>query len=613
MGGEGKIMSNISAYIEAVAKHYWGDPREKKGHELRWGARGSKSVDLRKGTWFDFEANEGGGVIDMVRVYEGATLRSLPDILEKQFGIAKQKQNAIQPAKYISKIYEYVDQHGEVTYQVVRYEPKTFRQRRPDGNGGWLWNMQDVVPVPYNLPDIMANPHKTVFVVEGEKCADMLKAHGAIATTSHGGAKKWAEELNQWFEGRKVVVLPDADEAGKAHADMVVANLLPSAAEIKCVDLPDLSDKQDVFDWFKNGGNKETLAKLVANAEPITVAPEVELEQDNEPQEDVFEIYDINYLRTMPPVEFLVDGVLTKHGLAVLYGEPGAGKSFLAIDIALSVAYGVPWHNRPVEQGAVLYIAGEGVGGLGKRIKAWQMHYHQTEDVPFYVLPTAVRFRDMDDVEKLLRTIDSLGKTFKAVFVDTVARALLGGDENSATDMGMFVDACEAVKRHCNCALIAVHHSGKDAARGMRGSTALLGAVDTSVRISKNEDSVTMMVEKQKDAEPTPDQTFEMVPVALLDDVSVVMKAIDAPEPKKKRGVKLTAEQQIALQSLRNTCVQMNMDRIPVSTWHDAHKMKTPDVTSGKRRDARAALQNKGVIVVEDNKVWEYKEIDGNV
>ena len=612
-------MTNIAAYIETVATHYWGQPKERRGHELRWGNHGSKSVDLRKGTWFDFENNCGGGVVDLVRANEGAGLKSLPDIMEQRFGVPKQVQDKLTPAKYISKVYEYYDEHGECVYQVVRMEPKTFRQRRPDGKGGWLWNMKDVQPVPYRLHDMMAHPDQPVFIVEGEKCADAVRSIGGVATTAHGGAKKWPAELNKYFTGRDVVILPDQDAAGEAHADMVAQNLHGHANTIKRVNLPGLQDKQDVYDWLSNGGTADELVSLVRAAQPV-VFNQDKTEKTNTiyshdemaDSPDTFDVYDIAYLRNMPPVEFVVDGLLTKHGLAVLYGEPGAGKSFLAIDLALSIAYGKDWHGNAVEQGAVLYIAGEGVGGLGKRVKAWQSHYGQTETVPFYVLPTAVRFREQDDVERLMRTIDALGQTFKAVFVDTVARALLGGDENSATDMGLFVDACEVVKRHTGCALVAIHHSGKDAARGMRGSTALLGAVDTSVRVSKLEDTVTMAIEKQKDAEPETDKAFEMVSVALLGDTSVVMRPVDAPQ-KKARRVKLTNEQKIALQALQNLCVEMGRERVPVSMWHDAHRVKTPDFTSGKRRDARSALQNKGVIVIEDNKVWEYREIERNV
>ena len=607
------MTQNIAAYIEQVARYYWGDPKEKRGHELRWGTHGSKSVDLRKGTWFDFEANEGGGVIDMVRANEGAQLRSLPEIMEKQFGIARQVQQSIQPARYMSKAYDYIDEHGECIYQVVRYEPKTFRQRRPDGQGGWIWNIKDVTPVPYNLPGIMAaDPSETIWVVEGEKCAQLLIKQGFTATTNHGGAKNWSPELNKWFKGRSVVVLPDADAAGTRHAEVVVSNLHPVAKAVKLVTIPGLSEKQDVYDWMVAGGTRERLAEI-ADATPVLFdAPDVQDNVQDAPQADVFAVYDVHYLRNMPPVEWLVDGWLTKHGFAVLYGEPGAGKSFIAIDMALSMAYGKAWHDCATQRGAVLYIAGEGVGGLGKRIKAWQAHHKLTADVPFYVLPTAVRFREPDDVERLLRTIDSLDTKFSAVFVDTVARALLGGDENSATDMGMFVDACEVVKRHCGCAVVAIHHSGKDAARGMRGSTALLGAVDTSVRVSKLESTVTMATEKQKDAEPADDMAFEMVSVALIDDTSVVMQAAKAPE-KKARGVKLSEPQKIALQALRNLCVERGQNRVRVEDWHDAHREKTPDATRYKRRDARDALQQKRAIVIDGGYVWEYKDLEENV
>ena len=601
------MTQNIAAYIEQIARHYWGEPKEKRGHELRWGTHGSKSVDLRKGTWFDFEANEGGGVIDMVRVNEGAQLRSLPDILEKQFGIAKQVQQKIQPARYMSKAYDYIDEHGECIYQVVRYEPKTFRQRRPDGKGGWVWNIKDVTPVPYNLPGIMADTEAPIWVVEGEKCAQLLISQGFVATTNHGGAKNWSADLNKWFAGRNVIVLPDADEAGARHAEVVLSNVLTVAKAAKLVTIPGLTDKQDVYDWMVAGGTRDRLAEIAAATPVLSDAPDV---QDNVQEErpDVFDVYDVHYLRNMPPVEWLVDGLLTKHGFSVLYGPPGAGKSFLAIDIALSVAYGKAWHDCATQQGAVLYIAGEGVGGLGKRIKAWQAHHKLTADVPFYVLPTAVRFREPEDVERLLRTIDSLDTKFSAVFVDTVARALLGGDENSATDMGMFVDACETVKRHAGCAVIGIHHSGKDATRLMRGSTALTGAVDASIKISKLEETVTLTTEKQKDAEPMPDVAFTMTPVALIDDVSVVMTQADMPE-KKPRSAKLTEPQKIALQALRNLSVELGQERVPVTAWHDKHRAKTPDSTRSRRRDARDALQTKRAIVIEGSYVWEYKDL----
>lgn len=598
-------MNNIGAYIEAVARHYWGEPSGKRGHTLRWGTHGSREVDLQKGTWFDFEENTGGGVVHLVRKHEGSSLASLPDILERKFGISKQTQKSIDPARFMSAVYDYYDDNGELRYQVVRYEPKTFRQRRPDGNGGWIHNMDGVEPLPYNLPAIINNKTKPIFIVEGEKCADRLIKMGALATTSHGGAGKFRPEIAHWFKGRDVVILPDADEAGERHAQVVTSCLLGVAKTIKRVDLPGLTNKQDVYDWLDQGHTKQELGQLVKQTDIISEAPATIPEDIAADGPDIFPTYTMEYLRNMPPVEWLVDGLLTRHGFAIAYGEPGSCKSFIAIDIALSVAYGRQWAGRETRQGAVLYIAGEGVGGLGKRVKAWCQARAVEGDAPFYVLPTAVRFREQDEVEKLMRTISSFGQQFTLVVVDTVARALLGGDENSATDAGLFVAACNAIGNHAGCAVWGIHHSGKDATRGMRGSSSLLGAVDTSIRIIKDEDVVNVSIEKQKDAEPAGQMRFNMVEIAQLDDSSIVLEpeggVDDTPKPTKER---LVGAQKIAYDAFLQAIDRDKTDHCSVNLWHEYHRQNTPDETPGKRRDARSAIQNKGLVIISDGLVW---------
>ena len=603
------MTNNIGAHIETVAKHYWGEPSERRGHTLRWGNRGSKEVDLRKGTWFDFENNEGGGVVDLVRKNEGAQLAGIPDVLERKFGIAKQTQKAIQPAQFLSKVYNYVDQQGELRYQVMRYEPKTFRQRRPDGNGGWIYNMQDVEALPYNLQGILSRPDKAVFIVEGEKCADRLIELGAVATTSHGGAGKWRPELNKFLENRRVVVLPDADQAGQKHAQVVTSHLLDVAKEIKVVDLPGLNEKQDVYDWLLAGNTAEDLRDLVGQTEATTETVTLDGEViEAEEEADVFPTYNLSYLRNMPPVSWLVDGLLTEHGFSIAYGEPGAGKSFLAIDLALSIAYGRSWHGSPVKQGAVLYIAGEGVGGLGKRIKAWQQHVGIEADAPMHVVPMAVHMTEQEDVEKLFRTIDSLGQDFSLCVIDTVARSLLG-DENSSSDMGMFVSACNAVQRHINGAVLGIHHAGKDASRGMRGSSAITGAADAVLRVKKSEDTFTLKCEKQKDAEPFDEMQFDMIPIAMLGDSSIIIQRSDTGQQNTPRQARLTNDQLIALDALRSVLIKEKSDRCHIEGWKLEHRVKTPDLSAGKRRDARAALQSKRVIFIDDGIVVINKDL----
>ena len=110
-------------------------------------------------------------------------------MLQEKFGIAPQQEKALTPTKYLAKQYDYYDADGVLRYQVQRFEPKTFRQRRPDDKGGWLYNLQGVEALPYNLVGMIQNPDAPVFIVEGEKCAERLNQLGLVASTNHGGSK----------------------------------------------------------------------------------------------------------------------------------------------------------------------------------------------------------------------------------------------------------------------------------------------------------------------------------------------------------------------------------------------------------------------------------------
>ena len=590
----------ISGYMEQVALHYWGEPKSRRGHLLRWGNKGSKEVNLKKGTFYDFEEDLGGGVVDLVRLNEGAQLASLPQLLERKFGISRNMERDLRPREFLSKVFHYYDEHGELCYQVLRYEPRRFIQRRPEGDE-WVYKMDGVQPLPYRLPELLANPDAVVFIAEGEKCVEALRAHGFVATSNHGGARKWRDPLNKWFRGRKVVLLPDNDQPGIDHMRLVAGSLADIADEMRWVDLPGLLPKGDIADWLLEHDVAE-LRDLVRSAKPYHPEGELEIVDEPDDDDDTFPIYDLDHLRRMPPVEWVVEGLLTRHGFSVLYGEPGAGKSFVALDIALSIVHGIAWQDHPVQRGAVLYIAGEGVGGLGKRIKGWEAaHGLSGRGAPFFVVPVAVKFREQEDIERLLKTIEKLDARFSMVVVDTVARALLGGDENSATDMGLFIDACDAVKRHTNCALMAIHHSGKDVARGLRGSTALLGGVDASIRVKQDSGVVSLRTEKQKDAESIADIHLEMVSVALIGDSTIVL---DQSMDQLGGAERLTVAQALALQALENLIIDLNEKEVRVQQWHDAHKAKAPDSQAGARRDARDALQKKGYVVIDKGRVW---------
>lgn len=236
--------------------------------------------------------------------------------------------------------YSYQDEHGRLAYQTVRYEPKDFNQRRPDGKGGWLWNMRGVSSYfPYRLPDLLRNPDALVFIAEGEKDADNLARNGFVATTNVGGAGKWREEYNHYFKGRHVVILPHNDKAGRDHAQKVFEALAGIAASVRMIELPGLPDKGDVSDWIAAGGTRE------------------ELEQLSQPPKRKF----LYASEVQPePVDWHWKKRLARGMLTLLVGDPGLGKGLLCATIAAETTNGSRLPDGKVgEPGGVIIMSPE--------------------------------------------------------------------------------------------------------------------------------------------------------------------------------------------------------------------------------------------------------------
>ncbi len=259
---------------------------------------------------------------------------------------------------------------------------------------------------------------------------------------------------------------------------------------------------------------EQTLREMIAALQSARVKwnlpdPQDDVETEERTRDDgesIFDLLDLDALENMPPPTWLVHEMIADHGLSVIYGDPGAGKSFIALDMALRLSMGMDWHGIGAKPCGVLYIAGEGARGLGKRVKGWRReHALEGVDAPFALLPVAVQILEATERAKLIRTIDaakaSAGFDIGLVVIDTVSRALAGADENGQEAMSAFVSACGEIQNHIGGAVIAVHHSGKDKDRGMRGSTVLLGGCDASIKVTKSEEIVTIKTEKQKDAE----------------------------------------------------------------------------------------------------------------
>jgi putative DNA primase/helicase len=177
----------------------------------------------------------------------------------------------------ISDIYDYTDENGYLIYQVVRFIPKTFRQRRPDPHGrdGWTWNLTGVKPTLFKLQELMKaiSTGKAVCIVEGEKDVLNLAKIGITATCNSGGAGKWPKNESRRFKGAKVIIIPDNDKPGTEHAHDVAQSLNKYASEIKILKLPDV---KDISDWIQAGGTKKQLTQLVMDTPVWEPPPEPE-------------------------------------------------------------------------------------------------------------------------------------------------------------------------------------------------------------------------------------------------------------------------------------------------------------------------------------------------
>ena len=259
-------MTPGASAMDSVARELLGEPGPIRGKpgEMRYGTHGSLSVDVRNGRWYDHERGIGGGVLELVMREKGGTQVDAAQWLKERGHLPNEPRQK----PHIVASYDYRDEAGTLLYQACRMEPKSFRQRQPDGRGGWVWNVKGVRQVPYRLPEVLsAEAGAGVCIVEGEKDADRLAGIGVVATTNAGGAGKWRAEFAEHLAGKRVCILPDNDSAGRDHARKVLASLRTRGIEAKIVDLPGLPEKGDVSDWLDNGGTVETLGKLYNEAQ----------------------------------------------------------------------------------------------------------------------------------------------------------------------------------------------------------------------------------------------------------------------------------------------------------------------------------------------------------
>lgn len=214
-------------------------------------------------------------------------------------------------------------------------------------------------------------------------------------------------------------------------------------------------------------------------------------------------------LDSLPAPRWLITQILPAQSLAVLYGQPGAGKTFAALSMALAVANGAAWFGQPTAQGAVVYVAAEGAYGLKYRVRAFK-RAHQMGQCEICYWPKAVSLLDQSSIQNFLEDVKKSFSTVALIIIDTLARCIVGGDENSSKDMGQAVASLQLLTATTSASVLVIHHTGKTGS-SERGSSALRGAADTMISCSPTEPlGVSLTCDKMKEAEPFTPRLLEL-------------------------------------------------------------------------------------------------------
>lgn len=388
----------------------------------------------------------------------------------------------------IRATYDYLDAGGKLLFQVVRKDPKGFSQRRPDLANAWIWNMRGVTPVLYRLNDLIERIAETVYVVEGEKDADLLRDRGLLATCNPMGAGKWRKEYTETLRGRRVILICDSDNPGRQHGRRVAAELAGAAASVRMLDLaPQRSDGYDVGDWLAEGHDVGELAGLLdaaalvpaaaalapldgqAPASPAEFAPQVMTARELQAKE-------------FPEPRWAYPGVVPE-GVSLLVGPPKAAKSWMALELVQAIATGARalGLTEACEAGRALYLALED----GERLLQRRLNKHRGADPWPERLHIATAWRRFDEGGR-----DDLDAWLTAhpdtrlVVIDTLARVRprdVPGSGIYRQDYEALAPLTDLAHKHA-VGIIVVHHTRKmgsdDALDLVSGSNGLAGACD---------------------------------------------------------------------------------------------------------------------------------------
>jgi RecA-family ATPase len=390
--------------------------------------------------------------------------------------------------------YDYFDADGNLLYQVLRLEPKDFRQRRPDNNG-WIWKLEEA-RVPYRLPEILKFPDATIFVTEGEKDADNVAALGHCATTVACG--KWTNDCVQALTGRDVVILEDNDDAGRKRAIEAAQALHGTAKTIRVVSLPGLPEKGDVSDWLDADPNNAkkfidvcfTVSEWVPNINAKTETDSTE----SKPTPPLAWLDMSNWDNEPVPVrKWAINDRVPLNQAGLFSGEGGTGKSIIELTKDVAHVAGKDWFGSLPEFGPAFYVGAEDEADeLHRRLAAIAGHYGLTfndlikgglhvlcklgQDATLCAVGKSGRVETTEFYKQLYQAAGDIKP--KNISIDTLSRAF-AGNEIDRVQVYAFAMHMQALAMVAGGSVTVLSHpslQGISSGSGISGSTAWHGA-----------------------------------------------------------------------------------------------------------------------------------------
>ncbi len=567
-----------------VATQLLGEPSSKKSHEWRYGTHGSLVVNIEAGTWWDFENDVGGGIIDLIK-----HLNQDVNTVLKQFGydlalhsndsllsgFTPPKSKATSNARSFSRE-QMIDLYKQAIVK-VKYADNFMVLRFPEGhhikqkyapftlNPDSSWSMKRPDGL---LPIYYTNKHKDkpIIINEGEKALRGCEAiYDGDSCTWHGGVNSWEKADWSPIYKRDVWIFPDNDEAGFKCANEIASMLKQNGCRVKLAQPPEsFNEKDDLYDAYERGDFKDSkaLEDYITNLEIVRPKGALYVQTANE------------IMEKMTEPDWLVDRCIERATVTSVFGAPKSGKSFIAIAMACSIASGKDFYGFDTKPSAVLYLAGEGHTAVARRIKSYEQFYSRSlEKAPLLISNRGSRIGDDAEfamLQEVCRDIEREHGNLGMIIVDTLARNY-GLNENSTEDMNKFIQRIDELKEEFQASMVIVHHTGHGSNGRARGSSVLPAALDYEFKVErdKNSDDKAMMVAlKQtlvKDGTPIEDLYFQFKELMLL-GYNGVTSGVLALTDERPKITNLTPVRSETIEAIESYQLEKNPDR-PIDIW----------------------------------------------